>query len=182
MRLIVVVTALSFVGCITAAAEGEGEPPPPAPVVKFYTGTVTTSHPDTGVPFGPAEDTVTKRTVDAAARTIVEEVVSQGLPIVTTMTERGDTNVFDASDDGGTFSGTLTFDGSDFAFTGWTYFIELTDGSGVITGVATIDDENILTHKTYSDHSGTAQALIADALHVVDEDTYDAERATLVHR
>jgi hypothetical protein len=187
MRIAVVslaVVVLLVVACTSPPAgegegeggEGEGEA---APEVAFYVGTVTTTDPDTGASFGPAKDTAVSRTIDPVAHTIVEEVLDGADTIITTMSQRENSNVFDASDDGATFSGTLTFTGAPFHFTGWSYDLSLTDLSGTIEGSATIDDEGIATDKVFKDAGGVAQARIQDALAAVDEATYDREHDRL---
>ena len=179
--IVTFVLCASISACAGAsAAEGEGEGEGEGePEVAFYVGTVTVTDPNTGASFGPPQDTVVKRTDDTFAGTIVEEVLDGTDTIITTMTRRGNTNVFDASDDGATFTGTLTYTGTPGAFSGWTYAIVLTDGSGAIEGSATIDALGIATDKTFRDPDGLARARIQDALSAVDEATYAAEHDRL---
>jgi len=76
-------------------------------------------------------------------------------------------------------SRTVTFTGTAYHFTGWSYALALTDQSGTIEGSATIDDTGIATDKVFKDVAGVAQARIQDALAAVDQAAYDAEHDRL---
>lgn len=163
-----------FVLSLACGAPDDTDAPAPEATVAWYTGTVATRDPADGTLFFPEQDTAARRRVDPTAGTIVEEVVSDGEIIVTTMTRRGEDLVFDVTDDGGSVSGTLTFAGAGWDFTGWTYDLTLTDGSGTLTGTATIDATAIHTDKVFHDPDGADVAQIEDTLAAVDEATWQA--------
>jgi hypothetical protein len=70
--------------------------------------------------------------------------------------------------DAASFTGTLTFTGEPWAWTGWTYDLAMADGSGTIDGSAALTAEGLSADKRFPDASGTVLALIIDDLVVVD--------------
>ena len=145
-------------------------------------GTVRVTSPEGSTPFGPPRPGLVARTVDSARGTIVETVLDDGALRTTTLTRRGETNVFDASDSEKTFSGTLTFSGTPWAWTGWTYALSMTDGSGTIEGTATIDDATLQTEKYFVSPDGERRARIVDDMKVIDKDEYEKKRNELVQK
>lgn len=159
-----------------AKTEAKAAEPPKAPAEEttFYAGTVQLTSPDGATPFGPARQGLARRTVNREQGIIVESVLDAGRLRTTTLTRQGETNLFDASDAEKTFSGTVTFTGPAWAWTGWTYSISMTDGSGTIEGSAVIDDSSLRTEKYFVLPDGKKQLRIVDDLKVVTMAEYTA--------
>lgn len=143
----------------------------------YYIGTVEVSGPD-GTPYGPATETVVQREVSPPRHLILETVLVQGQMSQTQLRQTDDPNVFTASDDGGTFSGTLTMIGEAWAWTGWDYEITMTAG-GSITGHADLGAATIDTQKQYTAPDGNLQAVIVEHVHAVPYDQFVAKRVEL---
>jgi hypothetical protein len=84
------------------------------------------------------------------------------------MTRRGKTLVFDATDDGKTFTGTLTY-ASD-KLDSWTYDIQMT-GGGSVKGKGRIDAKGVHTDKQVVMRAGPSMKVIEE-LAPVTEATY----------
>lgn len=118
--------------------------------VSYYYGSVSMLSPDGRLPYNKTESAVKREIMEGGAR-IIETVTQPGPShsmkpeiYVTELRRRKKTLVYDVSDKGGTFSGTVTF--SDPALRSWTYDIKLKDGSA-ITGRGELAKEGILTEK-----------------------------------
>lgn len=140
----------------------------------FYAGNVSFSSPDGANTLGGTTSLV-KRVTNAAKREIVETVYQPAkapgapvTPIVTHLKRKGSTNVFEASDEGKTFRGTVTYDGPEWKWTHWTYAIEMLSGGEptgqTVTGEGEISPYSIKTSKTLSDASGNATLLVREEL------------------
>jgi hypothetical protein len=156
------------------------EPPAAAsmnPDVHYYKGTSTTTSPDGKTPYGPPADDIVQRTVDRQAGTIVEDVVMAGRDVPTTMRRKGTTLEFDASDEGGTFSGTLTYSGPEWD--SWTY--ALTVGkTGSISGTGKIVDGTIMTDKMFNGPDGKPVAHISEKLAPATAEEFASEKKRLL--
>ena len=158
----------------------------PKDAVFYYSGPATFTSGD-GKPYGSTTSLV-KREVLPSRGLIVETVVQlarePGAPareIVTTLTRRADTLVFDAADAAGTFSGTLTFDGPDWAWTRWSYAIALKDG-GHVTGDGRLGDDGIRTDKRVLDAKGVVTVRVAEALAPIGAAEYEKRRRAMLGR
>jgi len=139
----------------------------------WYAGTMATSSPDGATPYGPPKPALVARTVDPSHRRIVEVVVDDGRLRTTTLHRKGDTNVFTASDDSTSFTGTVTMVGDGWSFSGWTYDLSMSDGSGKITGSAEIDGTGIQTEKYFLAPNGEKQVKIVDQLAQISKAEYE---------
>jgi hypothetical protein len=133
---------------------------------------VTTS-PDGETPYGPPKTVVARRTVSPSEGTISEYVVHPGEEHPSTLTRVGDTNVFRAEDEANTFEGTVTFEGPEWEWTRWTYDIEMSDGSGSVTGTGRLDGNGMETEKVFSGPDGAPVARITEHLEQIDNETCD---------
>lgn len=152
--------------------------PAATPTITYYEGTETTTSPDGTTPFGPPHAVLVRRTVDPSAKTIDEYVVMQGEEHPATMTLR-DGDVFTVTDPKGEFSGTLTFTGPAWNYTGWTYDIKV-GATGAISGHGEVTAAGLKTDKQFADAGGTPRARIVEDLHVIDQATFDRRRAELL--
>jgi hypothetical protein len=157
-------------------------PPAAAPTTTWYAGTVTITSPDGAIPYGPPQPALIARTVDTAANTITEVIVDQGALRTTVLHREGDTNVFTATDDAHSFSGTLTMAGAGWDFTGWSYDLAMVADGGRITGSATLSAAGLTTEKLFSTADGTPKARIVDAATPVTQAEYDAKLAELLKK
>ena len=133
-----------------------------APAPTYYSGAVMTTSPDGEQPLGPPVKVLAKRQLLPAENKIVEEVWHSGRHIVTTLL-RKEGGLFSASDAGGSFSGTLTFSGDDWDWSAWTYDIQLSDGSGKISGRgAKTDEGRLIIEKLFIDAAGAPKARILE--------------------
>lgn len=140
-------------------------------VVTCYEGTTTVTSPDGATPYGAPAPVVVRRTVSPSEGTISEHVVSPGEEHPTTLTRVDDSNVFQATDDGNTFSGTLTFEGPEWEWTSWTYDISMTDGSGALRGTGRLEGNVMENEKIFAGPEGDPQARITEHLEQLDHET-----------
>jgi hypothetical protein len=172
------VFAFAFLAVLGGCSADSGtSTPAPMPEIRYYVGTSTTTSPDGSRVFATDEVAV-KRTVDAAGKQITELVVHKGESFPTTLTERGDTNVFDADDGAHSFAGTITFQGTPWSWNSWDYALTLTAG-GTLAGHGDRTEAAITTAKVYAGANGVATAQIREDLKAVDAATYTAKVALL---
>ncbi len=140
---------------------------------EYYYGRVSFLSPDGRLPYGNTESAVKREIAAGGAR--ITETVTQPAPspsmkpetIVTVMTRRRKTLVYDAADAGKTFSGTLTFLSPDLG--SWTYDIKLASG-GTIKGKGSIVKKTLATDKQLE---GVKRPMrIKEELKAVSEDMY----------
>ncbi|MBS1962471.1 MAG: hypothetical protein JST04_09660 [Bdellovibrionales bacterium] len=140
----------------------------------FYAGNVSFSSPDGANALGGTTSLV-KRVTNRAKREIVETVYQppkhEGgsmTAIVTHLKRKGSSNVFEASDEGKTFRGTVTFEGPEWKWTRWTYAIDMLaagEPNGMtVSGEGEISPYAIKTSKTLSDANGDATLLVREEL------------------
>lgn len=173
---------LVFAACAGTKTATPAEPVPasePAREVVYYEGTSATTSPDGATPFGPPVTVVVRRTTDPTTKTIDEYVVHPGEEHPATMTLQ-EGAVFAATDPKGSFKGTITYSGPAWHYTGWTYNIALTDGSGTITGTGEATATTMKTDKQFVDAGGTPRARIREDFHVIDEATFQKKLAELL--
>ncbi len=143
--------------------------------VRYYVGSTTTTSPDGARAYGPASTIAVRRTVDSAAGTIDEHVVHPGRVYPTRLRRSGVAGVevvFAATDDAGSFAGTVTFAGPDWAWTTWNYEIVLRDGSGTLRGSGRSVGATIDTDKLFVGPDGQPRARIREHLAEVDARTF----------
>lgn len=172
--------ALSFAllaGCASTPVRPDAAA---GPETTWYGGTMTVSSADGATPYGPPKPALVARTVDTAKGEIVEVVVDDGALRTTTLHREGATNVFSATDTAKSFTGTVTMTGEGWPFTGWSYDLAMADGSGRITGTATLGADGIRTEKFFLAPDGQKQVKIVDALAPITQADYDARLATLL--
>ncbi len=141
-------------------------------VTTYYYGQVLFFSPDGKLPYGSGDSAVRREISNGGAR-IIETVTQPGSghsmrpkEIVTTLKRRKKTLVYDASDSGGTFSGTVAF--KDPGLTDWTYNIKLKAG-GSITGAGSLSPEGIKTEKQLA---GVRPMSVKEDLKAVSEKEY----------
>lgn len=141
--------------------------------VSYYYGSVSFLSPDGRLPYRKTE-TVVRREImengDRILETVSQPSYSPSMKPEITVTElrrRGKTLVYDASDRGRTFSGTVTF--RDTALMSWTYEIKMQDGSAV-TGKGELTKERLLTEKQLT--GVKRPMMIRDDLKSVSEGVY----------
>ena len=139
----------------------------------YYFGPAAFFSPDGRLPYGKTDSAVKREVLDGGARII--ETVTQPAPApgmrpkesVTELKRRKQTLVYTASDDKGTFSGTVTF--KDPALKSWTYKIKMAKG-GEITGTGSLSEEGIKTEKRIT---GPGRPMLArEDLKPVSEENY----------
>ena len=140
--LIIVAAALSAcAGTVVLKAAGG---------TAYYYGQVSFFSPDGKLPYGNTDSAVKREVLDGGAR-IIETVTQPGAghgmrpkEFVTQLKRRKKTLVYDASDAGGTFTGTVTFKEAELKT--WTYKIKLKAG-GAIKGTGWLTPEGVKTEK-----------------------------------
>jgi hypothetical protein len=140
----------------------------------YYYGEAAFFSPDGRLPYGKADKAVKREILDNGARIV--ETVTQPAPspsmqpkvIVTELKRRKGKLVYDASDAGGTFTGTLTY--KDAELKNWTYNIKLKAG-GTIKGTGSITAEGLKTEKQLT---GGRPMAIKEDLKTVSEEQYAA--------
>lgn len=173
---------LCVAGCATTRQPGGTTAvahEPPQPTTAYYFGTVQTSSPDGAQPYGPPKPGLVQRVIDPARGTIVETVLDRGALRRTTLTRQAETNVFAATADDASFTGTLTMTGEPWAYTGWTYAISMTDGRGRIEGTGTLDATGLRTEKYFVSADGVRRVRIVDDLRPIERAEYDRRLAEL---
>lgn len=161
-----------------ASGATAAEQPATAESVAYYSGPSQASSPDGATMFGPPTTSVVMRTLKPSEGVIVEDVHQGNERHLTTLTRRGDSLVFDATDEAKSFTGTLTFASDPFSPGAWTYAITMADGSGTIEGQGSLDDVGIHTNKTFKSPDGEARVRITEELKSIDEAAYDAAIST----
>lgn len=153
--------------------------------VEYYYGDVNLSSADGKISYGKFSSLV-KRIIDPANKTITEIVLQpprnpqqQPKDINTKLTQIGNSNVFQAVDDGHTFEGKMTFEGSEWKWNQWSYEIELLDGS-TLKGTGLIDSEGIKTQKMFYKPDGTASVLLKEDLKSIDSTKYKAHHDQII--
>ena len=146
----------------------------PAAFYQYFTGQSVTTSPDGSRVY--AENSVlVRRLVDPPNAEIVEETWYDTDARVTTMVRQGETDVFDASDNLGSFQGTITYTGPEWEWTGWTYDIQMLDGSGHLDGTGSTDGQTWQSQKTFYGTNDQPQAVVEDTLQMTDEAGFNAE-------
>ena len=140
-------------------------------VTTYYTGTTEMAPPDSKEPRMP-RPYIVERTVNPEEHTLIEKVLVHGTMTATTMTATADPNVFTATDENKSFTGTITYKGPAWAWTSWHYDLKMSDGSGTIAGDATITDGNIDTVKDFASPDGIVRMVIKDHIKPVDESQF----------
>lgn len=140
----------------------------------YYYGEVSYFSPDGRLPYGKSESAVKREILDGGAR-IIETVTQPGnspsMPartIVTELKRIRKTLAYSAADEGGTFSGKVTF--KDAGLKTWTYDIKLKDG-GAVKGSGKLTAEGISTEKQLT---GGRPMSIKEDLKTVSEEQYTA--------
>ncbi len=150
---------------------------------RFYVGTMTTTSPDGAQAYGPPQEIAARRTLDRRAETIDEYVVHPGRAYPTRLRRSGEDGtmvVFSAEDEARSFSGTVSFEGPEWAWTAWTYDLLLTDGTGTLHGSGSLSAHTIETDKLFVDADGRPQARIGERLEEVDQATFTRKRDALL--
>jgi hypothetical protein len=139
----------------------------------YYFGPAAFFSPDGRLPYGKTDSAVKREVLDGGARIL--ETVTQPAPghgmrpkeSVTELKRRKQTLVYSASDDKGTFSGTVTF--KDPALKSWTYKIKMAKG-GELTGSGSLSGEGIKTEKKITGPG--RPMLVREDLKPVSEENY----------
>jgi len=139
----------------------------------YYYGQVSFFSPDGKLPYNKTDSAVKREVLDGGAR-IIETVTQPGSghsmrpkEFVTELKRRKKTLVYDVSDAGATFTGTVTY--KDPGLKTWTYNIKLKAG-GAIKGSGKLSLEDIRTEKQLSGVS--RPMLIKEDLKTVPEREY----------
>lgn len=177
---LLVVTSTAALACARPDPAATTAPAAAQALATYYVGTTATTSPDGQQAYGPARTIAVRRTVDPARRLVEEHVVHPGEVFVTVLRRRpGDAAVFDATDQNHSFTGTVTFTGPEWAWTGWTYDLAMSDGSGTLRGSGRLTPGSLDTDKTFVGPDGQPRAQIHEHLEEVDEATYTRTRAEL---
>ncbi|MEW5850903.1 MAG: hypothetical protein AB2A00_19105 [Myxococcota bacterium] len=178
MSRAVVVTFLA-VALSHCASSGEKKDTPTAgsEQVAYYRGNSTSTSPDGSTPFGQAQETLVMRVVSPKENRILEKVRQGGRDFDTTLLRVEGSNKFTATDQGSTFTGTLTFEGQEWAWNAWTYDITMADGSGKIEGKGTLGKDGIKTEKYFVAPDGNRQVRIIEELKPITKDEYEKAMA-----
>lgn len=146
--------------------------------VEYYYGDVIFFSPDEKTIYGKSVSLV-KRIIDPSNNTITEIVEQpprdrkqQPINIRTVLTRLGNLNIFSAIDDGHTFSGSLSFSGSEWNWDKWTYEIKMSDGSK-LDGIGFIDAAGLKTQKTFYKPDGKASVKLKENLNTINSAEYD---------
>ncbi len=164
---VVMATALSACAGTVALKVPDG--------TSYYLGESAFFSPDGRLPYGKTDSAVKREILAGGARiieTVTQPGAGPGVPPKTMVTElkrRGKKLVYDASDAGGTFSGTLTY--KDAGLTGWTYDLRLKNG-GAIKGKGSVSAGGLKTEKQLT---GGRPMLVKDELKPVSEEKYNDE-------
>ncbi len=185
MRTVFVVSLLAVSGC---GSQSRVTPPPapppepaPAPVAadetSYYLGTSDVLGMD-GTVYVDDAPSILERTVSPRTGTITETVYVQfqGAMMTSTLRQTDDPQVFQATDEKASYSGTLTYAGDPWNPTGWTYDITLADNGGTITGTAKFSRDEISAEKLFTDGGGQPRARILDVVKRVTKEEYLAKR------
>ena len=139
----------------------------------YYYGQVSFFSPDGKLPYNKTDSAVKREVLDGGDR-IVETVTQPGSghsmrpkEFITGLKRRKKTLVYDASDAGGTFTGTVTY--KDPGLKAWAYDIKLKAG-GAIKGSGKLSPEGITTEKQLS--GGSRPMLVKEDLKTVPEREY----------
>ena len=139
----------------------------------YYYGEVKVTSPDGKTPYGPVKYSLVKRTIDEKEKTIIEDVRQDGKQFNTKLSQTKEDNVFTATDEDKSFSGTMTFTGDKWKWTNWTYNIEMTNGSGKIVGEGRLTSSAIETIKKFVLPNGKEQVLITEHLNEISKQEYE---------
>jgi hypothetical protein len=149
----------------------------PTAITTHYLGDVKFMSQDSARSWGNTVSLV-KRIVYPAERRIIETVTqpprNSGLKAQeyrTVMNRVGASNEFSVEDEAKTFSGTISFTGLEWNWTGWTYNITLKDGA-TLKGTGTLDANGIHTTKELRNGKGEVAAEIKEDLAPVTEEIY----------
>jgi hypothetical protein len=147
----------------------------------YYLGEVKMSSP-TGLPFGSSISLV-KRTISPAENKIVEIVASidaREIKEYTTVFEIKGSD-FTVKDQEGTFSGGGKLTGPVWAWTGWTYSVDmLGERKGKLTAQDTVTPDGLVVTKSYAGADGKVQVVFNEALKPISAQMYDLLHAKLV--
>ncbi len=141
--------------------------------VSYYYGQVSSFSPDGKLPYGKNDLALKREVLDGGARvveTVTEAAPAPGMRPRVTVTElkrRKKTLVYDAADDKGAFSGTVTF--KDPALSSWTYRIKFVKG-GELTGSGSLSGDGIKTEKSVTGPG--RPMMLREDLKAVSEDNY----------
>lgn len=142
--------------------------------VTYFCGETASFTPDGRLPYGKTEAAVKRELLAGGAR-IVETVTlpapGHGMrpkTVVTELKRRGKKLVYDAADQKGTFSGTVTF--KDAELKSWTYDLKFRDG-GAVKGTGALTAEGLKTEKSVT---AGRPMLVRDDLKAVSQEEYQA--------
>lgn len=145
-----------------------------AAVTTYWVGTSQASSPDGKTPYGPPTVAMAMRTVRSDDGIITETVLDRGV-LRTVMMQREEGSARFAVKEADSFGGHLDFAGHDTQLDGWSYAITMADGSGNLSGVASVAGESMSTDKVFADPGGTPRARIRETFAKVDRDAFWAK-------
>jgi len=125
-----------------------------------------------------------RRVLRPAENRIVEivETIEPGKPVrelTTTFTVDG--SAFTMRDDDATFTGSGRLVGEAWAWTGWSYDVEMTGPrKGRVRGEDALDARGLTARKSFATPDGTVRVLFEETLQPVGKATYDILRAKLL--
>ena len=144
--------------------------------------------------FAPGGQTRLARTVSLVRRTvspdraeITEEVLQPsrakgGTPpeFTVRLTRQNGSTVFDATDEGKTFTGTMTFDeGAEWNWDSWSYDFRLSADGGGMRGKGRLNAKGIQTVKTLTDAEGKPSILLREDLETISAERYEELRVKI---
>ena len=138
-------------GCGAGASSASSTTPESVASVAAYQetfeGTVEMFAPDGVTPIQPAAPSRIVREVMPAEGQIIETVVQGEERHRAVLTRQGESNVFDATDDAHSFTGTITYEGPEWHWTSWTYALTMTESGLILRGTGRLDGETLETSK-----------------------------------
>ncbi len=163
----ILTVALFLTGLALTVAAGQKTGRKPTAYRYHYYGRVTYSSPDGTTAYGRGFSLI-RREVRPSAGKIIETAVQSGRgpdekaeEYVTELSRKGSTTVFEAKEEGGTFTGTVSFKGAEWKWRSWVYDLDLTSG-GKLTGSGSLNERGVKTRKILSGGDGPDTLIIED--------------------
>jgi hypothetical protein len=149
--------------------------------VSYFFGESRMASP-TGIPYGSSISMI-ERTVDSAAGTIVERVVSidankPATEYVTVLDVKGTTFTMAAKD--GSFTGTGELAGTPWHWTSWQSTATIAGGQGKVVSQDTLTEEGLHVAKTFFSPDGQARVVFSEDLRSISKAMFTILRGKLL--
>jgi hypothetical protein len=172
---------MGLIMALPACGRGLQTPAPVTPTCDmsdrfdYFQGHMKMRSPDGKTPYGPPKNVLVKRHIQPNSGTITEYTWHGGHALVTTMTRRVNTGIFDAVDNPKTFTGTLTYGGPVWCLSRWQYTVNL-GPKGNLKGTGWMEHGQMRTDKMFYGPKGKAAARIREHLSPMTRAAFDAVR------